>query len=123
MDDRAYNALKDLPTAGKKVRIAGKVLLVAGVALDVLELGLAVNADLKDADKKLGKTTVSTVVSIGSAWVATAAIAKGAMVLGAATGPAAPIVIPVLTLVGGTVGAILVSRLSKYIVDITYVED
>jgi len=123
LDDRAYNALKDLPTAGKKVRIAGKVLLVAGVALDVLELGLAVNADLKDADKKLGKTTLSTAVSIGSAWVATAAIAKGAMALGAATGPAAPIVIPVLTLVGGTVGAILVSRLSKCIVDITYVEE
>lgn len=93
------------------------------MALDILELGLAVNADLKDADKKLGKTTLSTAVSIGSAWVATAAIAKGAMALGAATGPAAPIVIPVLALVGGTVGAILVSRLSKYIVDITYVED
>ena len=123
LDDRAYNALKDLPTAGKKVRIAGRVLLVAGVALDVLELGLAVNADLKDADKKLGKTTVSTAVSIGSAWVAAAAIAKGAVALGAVTGPAAPIVIPVLTLVGGTVGAIFASRLSKYIVNITYVED
>jgi len=123
LDDRAYNALKDLPTAGKKVRIAGKVLLVAGVALDVLELGLAVNADLKDADKKLGKTTVSTAVSIGSAWAGAALFAKGGMALGAATGPAAPIVTPILTLVGGAVGAITFSRLGKYVVDITYVEE
>lgn len=123
LDDRAYNALKDLPSAGKKVRIAGKVLLVAGVALDVLELGLAVNADLKDADKKLGKTTVSTAVSIGSAWAGAALFAKGGMALGAATGLAAPIVTPILTLVGGTVGAITFSRLGKYVVDITYVED
>jgi len=123
LDDRAYNALKDLPTAGKKVRIAGKVLLVAGVALDVLELGLAVNADLKDADKKLGKTTVSTAVSIGSAWAGAALFAKGGMAIGAATGPAAPIVTPILTLVGGVVGAISFSRLGKYVVDISHVED
>lgn len=123
LDDRAYNALKDLPSAGKKVRIAGKVLLVAGVALDILELGLAVNADLKDADKKLGKTTVSTAVSIGSAWAGAALFAKGGMAIGAATGPAAPIVTPILTLVGGAVGAITFSRLGKYVVDITYVED
>ena len=123
LDDRAYNALKDLPSAGKKVRSAGKVLLVAGVALDVLELGLAVNADLKDADKKLGKTTVSTAVSIGSAWAGAALFAKGGMALGAATGPAAPIVTPILTLVGGAVGAITFSRLGKYVVDITYVEE
>ncbi len=123
LDDRAYNALKDLKGAGKKVRIAGKVLLVAGVALDVLEMGLAVNADLKDADKKLGKTTVSTAVSIGSAWAGAALFAKGAMALGIATGPAAPIVTPILTLVGGAVGAISFSRLGKYVVDITYVED
>ena len=123
LDDRAYNALKDLPTAGKKVRIAGKVLLVAGVALDVLELGLAVNADLKDADRKLGKTTLSTAVSIGSSWAGAALFAKGAMALGAATGPAAPVVTPILTLVGGVVGAISFSRLGEYVVDITYVED
>lgn len=47
--------MKDLEESGNIVRIAGKVLLVAGIALDALELGIAVSADLKDAERKLGK--------------------------------------------------------------------
>ena len=123
LDDRAYNALKDLPTAGKKVRVAGKVLLVAGVALDALELGLAVNADLKDADKKLGKTTVSTTISIGGSWAGAALLAKAGALLGAATGPAAPIAAPVLSIVGGIIGSLGGGHLAKYVVDITYLGD
>lgn len=38
LTDDTYNLLKDLEATGKKVKIAGKVLLVAGVALDALEL-------------------------------------------------------------------------------------
>ena len=123
LDDRAYNALKDLKSTGKKVRIAGKVLLVGGLVLDVLELGLAVNADLKDADRKLGKATVSTAVSIGGSWTGAALFAKGGALLGAATGPLAPAAIPILSLAGGVLGAFSGSRLAKYVVDITYVED
>lgn len=55
LTDEAYNVLKDLEESGNIVRIAGKVLLVAGIALDALELGIAVSADLKDAERKLGK--------------------------------------------------------------------
>ena len=123
LTDDAYNALKDLEGTGKKVKIAGKVLLVAGIALDALELGLAVEADLKDADRKLGKTTASTAASIGGRWVGAAAGAKGGAVLGAMTGPAAPVAIPVLSLVGGIGGSFAGDYLAKWVVDITYAED
>lgn len=123
LTDDTYNLLKDLEATGKKVKIAGKVLLVAGVALDALELGMAVNADLKDADRKLGKTTVSTAVSIGGRWVGAAAGAKAGAVLGAMAGPAAPIAIPVLSIVGGIGGSFAGNYLAKWVVDITYVED
>lgn len=66
--DDAYAALKDLKATGKKVRVAGKILLVAGIALDALELGTTIDADLKDADRKLGKKTLSTAPSIGGAF-------------------------------------------------------
>lgn len=123
LDDRAYNVLKDLKTTAKKVRVAGKVLLVAGTALEVLELGLAINSDLKDADKKLGETTLSTTVSIGGRWAGSILFAKGGTLIGAAAGPLAPVAIPVLSIIGGIVGAFAGGRLAEYIVDITYVED
>lgn len=123
LSDGAYNALKDLEETGKKVKIAGKVLLVAGIALDALELGLAIDADLKDADRKLGKTTASTVASIGGRWAGAAAGAEAGAALGAMTGPAAPIAIPVLSLVGGIGGSFAGDYLAKWVIDITYVED
>lgn len=87
LTDGAYNALKDLKDTGKKVRIAGKVLLVAGVFLDALELYLAVDLDLKDADRKLGETTSSTVFSIAGRWGGGFAGAKFGAAFGAMTGP------------------------------------
>lgn len=65
LTDNAYNATKDLKAFGKNVRYAGRTLLIAGVALDTLELGMAIDKDLKDADKKIGKKTVSTAAKIG----------------------------------------------------------
>lgn len=123
LSDDAYNAVKDLKNLGKKVRIAGKVLLVAGVALDVLELGTTIDADLKDADGKLGKQTLSTAASIGGSWAGAALGAKLGALAGAATGPAAPIAVPVLGLVGGIGGAFGEDALGKWIVDITCAED
>lgn len=123
LDDFTYNALKDLKSTGKKVRIAGKVLLVGGIALDVLELGSAMNADLNDADKKLGKTTVSAAVSIGGGWAGAAIGAKTGAMLGALGGPAAPLTVPLLSLVGGIAGSIGGSRLAEYVIDITYAEE
>ncbi|WP_312941479.1 hypothetical protein [Oscillibacter sp.] len=123
LSDSAYDMLKDLKSAGKKVRVAGKVLLVAGIALDVLELGTTIDADLKDADRKLGKTTLSTAVGIGGSWAGAALGAKLGALWGVATGPAAFIAVPVLSLAGGIVGALGGDALGRYIVDITCTED
>lgn len=123
LSDDAYNAVKDLKSAGKKVRVAGKVLLVAGIALDALELGTMIDADLKDADRKIGKKTLSTAVGIGGSWAGAALGTKLGALAGAATGPAAPIAIPVLSIVGGIGGAFGGDALGQYVVDITCTED
>lgn len=122
LDDFSYNHLKDLKNTGKVVRTAGKVLLVAGIALDALELGLTVYDDLHDADQKLGKKTLSTTFSIGGRWAGAAAGAQAGAFLGGLTGPAAPVAIPILSLVGGIAGSFGGDWLGKYVVDITYVE-
>lgn len=127
LTDEAYNALKDLKDVGKKFKIAGKVLLVAGAVLDALELGMAIDADLKDADRKLGKTTASAFFSIVGRWGGAAAGAKGGAVLGALMGPAAPVAIPVLSIAGGIAGSFLGdwggNILVEKVVDITKAED
>lgn len=123
LSDDAYNALKDLKSTGKKVRIAGRVLLVGGIALDVLELGTAVNADLKDADRKLGKTTALTAASIGGSWAGGALGAKAGALLGTLAGPAAPVAIPILSIAGGIGGAFGGDKLAQWVIDITDVED
>ena len=123
LSDDAYNVLKDLKSTGKKVRIAGKVLLVAGVVLDILELGIAINEDLNDADGKLGGTTASTVASIGGSWAGGALGAKSSALLGTLAGPAAPIAIPILSIAGGIGGAFGGDKLAQWVVDITVAED
>lgn len=123
LSDGAYDALKDLKATGKKVRIAGKVLLVAGIALDALELETTIDADLKDANRKIGKKTYSTAASIGGSWAGAALGAKFGALAGAATGPAAPVAVPILSLVGGIGGAFGGDALGRYIVDITCTED
>ena len=52
ISDDAYRVLKDFDGVAKKVRVAGKVLLVTGAALDALELYQTVEGDLHDADRK-----------------------------------------------------------------------
>ena len=127
LTDEAYNVLKDLKESGKIVRIAGKTLLVAGIALDALELGMAIDADLKDADRKLGKTTSSTLFSIVGRWGGAIAGAKGGAMLGALTGPAAPVAIPILSIAGGIAGSFFGdwggNILGEKVVDITKAED
>ena len=53
---------------GKVVEIGGRVLLVAGVVLDALELCNTIDDDLHDADQKIGKKTYSSIASIGGSW-------------------------------------------------------
>ncbi len=121
LSDEAYNVLKNLDDTGKKVRIGGRVLFVTGIVLDTLELGKSINDDLNDADKKIGKKTLTSVFSIGGSWAGAAIGAKIGASVGAFTGPAAPIAIPVLSLVGGIAGSFVGDSLGSYVVDITYV--
>lgn len=95
LSEKAYNFLKNLDKAQKTVKIAGKVLLVCGLGLDVLELGMAIYDDLTDADRKLGKKTLSTIASIGGSWAGASIGAKLGAAAGLWTGLAAPVAIPV----------------------------
>lgn len=101
----------------KVIRIGGKILLVCGIVLDALELGKAIEDDLHDVDGNLGRKTLSTAASIGGQWGGAALGAK----LGAATTIYAPVAVPILSLVGGAVGAFAGDALAKWVVDITYV--
>ena len=129
ISESTYLRLKDFKNASKYVRVAGKALLATGIALDALELGMTIDADLKDADRKLGKRTLSTAASIGGSWAGAALGAKGGAMLGAVAGTAA---FPFLgTAIGGVIGGVFGGiggglagdKLATYIVDITYLED
>ena len=109
----------------KVVRIAGRVLLVAGAALDALGLCDVIDGDLHDADQKIGKKTYSTAASIGGSWAGGALGAKGGALAGAAIGTA---ILPGLgTAVGGIAGGLILgvagsyagSSLGKWVIDIT----
>ncbi len=120
LSNKAYNKLKDLKKFGKKVRIGGRILVAYGIVLDTLELGQAIDKDLKDVDKKLGKKTVSAVAKIGGRWGGAVAGAKLGATAGAFTGPYSPIAVPVLSIVGGIGGAIAGDAFGEWVVDITY---
>ena len=121
----AYDVLKDFQISAKKVRIAGRVLLVAGSVLDALELCSTIDDDLHDADRKIGKKTYSAAAEIGGSWAGSALGAKGGAWAGAAIGTA---ILPgVGTAVGGITGGLILgvagsfagSSLGKWVVDIT----
>ena len=83
--------------------------------------GKAIEDDLHDADGKLGRKTLSTAASIGGQWGGAALGAKLGAMLGTATTIYAPVAVPILSLVGGAVGAFAGDALAKWVVDITYV--
>ncbi len=118
--DKLYNQINDLEKFGKKVRIGGRILVVAGIVLDTIELGTTINKDLKDTDKKLGKKTVKTTAEIGGRWAGAWAGAELGAMAGAFTGPLSPIAVPVLAVVGGVGGAFAGDAIAGKIVDITY---
>ena len=128
IDERTYRILKDFDRHAKKIRIAGKVMAVTGAALDVLEIAQTIHIDTHDADRKLGKTTYSTLASIGGSWSLGALGAKGGAMLGASIGTA---ILPgVGTAIGGAVGSLVLgiagsysgSKLGEYVIDITMTE-
>ena len=121
ISDEACAVLSRMDKVQKVVRIGGRILLVCGIALDALELGKAIEDDLHDVDGNLGRKTLSTAVSIGGQWGGAALGAKLGAMFGAATTIYAPVAVPILSLVGGAVGAFAGDALAKWVVDITYV--
>ena len=129
ISENAYRVLKNFNDTAKIVRAAGKVLLVAGAALDALELYQTVQDDLQDADRKIGKKTYSEIASIGGSWSGATLGAKSGAMAGAAIGTA---ILPgVGTAVGGIAGGLILgivgsyggSTLGKWVVDITCAEE
>lgn len=125
ISEGAYSLLKNFDDTAKVVRIGGRILLVAGIAMDVLELGSVISDDLSDADQKLGKATASATTSIIGSWSGGMLGAKAGAALGAGIGTA---ILPGLgTAIGGIAGGLILgiagsaagSKLGEWIVDIT----
>lgn len=57
ISNKAYDALKSFDQTAKVIKVSGKTLLITGIIADTISLGKAIESDLKDADRKLGKTT------------------------------------------------------------------
>ena len=120
-----YDILKNFDNTAKIIKAGSRVLLVAGIVVDAIELGSALQSDLNDADQKLGKTTARASISIIGSWGGGALGAKAGAYVGAGIGTA---ILPgVGTLVGGVVGGLILgvagsaagSALGEWVVDIT----
>lgn len=120
-----YLKLKNFKEVGKVVHKSGRVLLVAGVLLDTLELGNTILSDLQDADKKIGKKTGIKTVEIGGRWAGAAIGAKAGAMAGASIGTAmAPGIGTAIGgasigIVGGIIGAAGGEKFVDWIFDIT----
>ncbi|WP_312279673.1 hypothetical protein [Oscillibacter sp.] len=121
----AYDILKDFQHSAKVVKTAGRIFLVAGAALDALELANTIDDDLHDADGKIGKITYTSAASIGGSWAGGALGAKGGALAGAAIGTA---ILPGIgTAIGGIAGGLILgvagsyagSSLGKWVINIT----
>lgn len=128
ISEEAYNLLKNFDNTAKVVRIAGRTLLVVGIVADTISLGQAINEDLNDADKKIGKRTYTEVARIGGGWAGAIAGAKAGAVIGGMAGssalPGAGTVIGAAggALILGIIGGLGGSALAEYIVDISCLE-
>lgn len=128
IDEETYQFLKNFDGVSKKIQTAGKVLLVAGIVLDAIELYLTIQSDLHDADQKIGKKTYSELASMGGSWTLGALGAEGGAAIGATIGTA--IMPGIGTAVGGFAGGLVLgmvgsfsgSALGRWVIDITVVE-
>lgn len=127
--EETFLKLKDFQRIRKIANIAGKKLLVAGILLDTLELGKTIISDLHDADRKLGRTTTMTAISIGGRWAGAAIGAKGGAMAGAAIGtaifpgPGTAILGTALGLAGGALGASGAEKITEWAFDISRLEE
>ncbi len=125
----AYDLLKNFDKVSKFIHVAGKVLLVGGLTLDVLELGLSIYDDLSDPDKKLGKKTISTLAGIGGRWLGSVVGSKLGEFVGSKIGTA--IVAGPGTVIGGAIGGMVLGvagsfggdAFGRWVIDITYTEE
>lgn len=105
ISNKAYDALKNFDHTAKVIRVSGKTLLVAGVVYDTISLGKTIESDLKDADRKLGRSTGTEIIGILGSWAGSAAGAKVGAMVGASIGTSA---LPgVGTAVGGIAGGLI----------------
>lgn len=120
VSSQTQSLLNNINQASKIVEIGKKTVIVSSLVLDALELGLSIEKDLTDADKKIGKKTWTTAAEIGGSW---AGLWLGAKI-GSRTG--ALIGGPVGTIAGAMTGfaaALILSewgeKLGEYIIDLT----
>lgn len=88
--EEAFLKLAYFERDAKVVKIAGRILLVTGAALDAIELGTTMYADLNDADGKIGRSTITTAASIAGEWGGSIAGAKLGAMAGATLGSVLP---------------------------------
>ena len=131
ISNKAYDALKSFDQTAKVIKVSGKTLLITGIIADTISLGKAIESDLKDADRKLGKTTSIEIIRIIGSWTGSAIGAKYGAMLGASVGTAA---LPGLGtaaggIAGGLIGATVLGiigsysgDLAEYVIDISELE-
>ena len=106
--NKAYDALKSFDQTAKVIKVSGKTLLITGIIADTISLGKAIESDLKDADRKLGKTTSIEIIRIIGSWTGSAIGAKYGAMLGASVGTAAG------GIAGGLIGATVLGIIGSY---------
>ena len=131
ISNKAYETLKNFDHSARVIKVAGKTLLIAGVIADTISLGKTIESDLKDVDRKLGKTTGTEIVRIAGSWTGSAIGAKYGSMFGASFGTAAlpGIGTAVGGIAGGLIGATVLGiagsysgELAEYIIDISELE-
>ena len=121
--------MKNFQNVGKVIRVGSRKLLVAGVILDTIELAEAVVHDLNDTDKKLGRETLTTSLTIAGRWGGSALGAQGGLNLGLligaafSLGPATPVIGVGLAIIGGVIGSTKGDEFAEWIFDITELRD
>ncbi|MDD3346681.1 hypothetical protein [Oscillibacter sp.] len=68
LSDQVYHVLSNMEHSAQIVKIAGKAFLITGIVSDIMELVPTIEADLHDADRKLGSTTDHAVAKMEGRW-------------------------------------------------------
>ena len=126
IDNQAHRHLRNFENAAKKVQIGGRILLVGGIALDALELGIAINEEVARTGR-MGKNTLRTTARIGGRWAGAIAGVKTGAAGGAKIGSVVPGTGNIIGCIAGAVilgiaGSFTGGKLAEYVVDVTVAE-